>query len=111
MIRLPDNQSEFLHQEFQITSAIVRPNGSFQGMDMLSNTEIYTSGGAEGDTPQIAMLSNTGAYKTLVNITKVGTHEIEGVQTKDGNVYFIIVTDPVNKKDTQKIYYVADTIF
>lgn len=95
----------------QSGSAIVRPNGSFQGFDMLVNTEIYTSGGAEGDTPQIAMMSNTGAYKTLVNITNVGTHEIEGVQTKDGNVYFNIVTDPVNKKNTQKIYYVPDSTF
>lgn len=95
----------------QSGSAIVRPNGSFQGADMLGNTEIYTSGGAEGDTPQIAMMSNSGAYKTLVNITNVGTHEIEGVQTKNGNVYFTIVTDPVNKQNTQKIYYVPDSIF
>ncbi|CAG7607910.1 hypothetical protein PAESOLCIP111_01007 [Paenibacillus solanacearum] len=95
----------------QSGSAIVRPNGSFQGLDMLSNTEIYTSGGAEGDTPQIAMMSGTGSYKTLASITNVGTHEIEGVQTKNNNVYFTIVTDPVNKKDTQKIYYVPDSIF
>ncbi|WP_434006901.1 hypothetical protein [Paenibacillus konkukensis] len=95
----------------QSGSAIVRPNGSFQGVDMLDKTEIYTSGGAEGDTPQIAMMSNTGAYKTLVNITNVGTHEIEGVQTKNGNVYFNIVTDPTNKKDTQQIYYVPDSLF
>lgn len=95
----------------QSGSEIVRPNGSFQGIDMLDNTEIYTSGGAEGDTPQIAMMSNTGAYNTLVNITNVGTHEIEGVQTKNGNVYFTIVTDPINKQNTQKIYYVPDSIF
>ncbi|MDQ0063778.1 helveticin J family class III bacteriocin [Paenibacillus harenae] len=95
----------------QSGSAIVRPNGSFQGADMLDNTEIYTSGGAEGDTPQIAMMSNTGTFKTLVNITNVGTHEIEGVQTKNGNVYFTIVTDPVNKQNTQKVYYVPDSLF
>ena len=95
----------------QSGSAIVRPNGSFQGVDMLSNTKIFTSGGAEGDVPQIAMMSNTGAYKTLVKITNVGNHEIEGVQTKNGNVYFTIVTDPVNKTNTQKIYYVPDSIF
>jgi hypothetical protein len=95
----------------QSGSGIVRPNGSFQGVDMLSDTEIYTSGGAEGDTPQIAMMTNTGEFKTLVNITNVGTHEIEGVQTKNGNVYFNIVTDTVNKTDSQKIYYVSDSIF
>ncbi|WP_248927094.1 helveticin J family class III bacteriocin [Paenibacillus hamazuiensis] len=95
----------------QSGDAIIRPNGSFQGVDMLGNTEIYTSGGAEGDIPQIAMLSDTGVYKSLVKITNVGTHEIEGVQTKNGNVYFTIVTDPVNKQNTQKIYYVSDSIF
>jgi hypothetical protein len=95
----------------QTGTNIVRPNGSFQGMDMLSSTEVYTSGGAEGQTPQIAMMNNTGTYKTLVNITNVGTHEIEGVQTKDDKVYFNIVTDPVNKQNTQKIYYVPDSIF
>jgi hypothetical protein len=95
----------------QSGSAIVRPNGSFQGADMLGSTEIYTSGGAEGDTPQIAMMDNAGTYKTLVNITNVGTHEIEGVQTKNNNVYFTIVTNPTSKQNTQKIYYVADSIF
>ncbi|SFI40087.1 hypothetical protein SAMN02799624_00828 [Paenibacillus sp. UNC496MF] len=95
----------------QSGDGIVRPNGSFQGLDMLDDSEIYTSGGAEGDTPQIAMMSGTGAYKTLVNVTNVGKHEIEGVQTKDGNVYFTIVADPDDKKDTQKVYYVPDSVF
>ncbi|MPY17338.1 phage baseplate protein [Paenibacillus glucanolyticus] len=95
----------------QSGSNIIRPNGSFQGADMLGKTEIYTSGGADGDTPQIAFISSIGAYKTLVNITNVGKREIEGVQTKNGNVYFTIVTDPVNKKDTQKVYYVPDSVF
>ncbi|KRE99445.1 hypothetical protein ASG89_28210 [Paenibacillus sp. Soil766] len=95
----------------QSGTAIVRPNDSFQGADMLANTEIYTSGGAEGQTPQIAKMSNSGTYQTLVSITNVGTHEIEGVQTKNNNVYFVIVTDPVNKKNTQKIYYVPDSLF
>lgn len=95
----------------QSGSAIIRPNGSFQGLDMLGQTEIYTSGGAEGQTPQIAMLSNKGVYKTLVKITNVGKHEIEGVQTKNGNVYFTVVTDPVHKQNSQKIYYVPDSKF
>ncbi|MCM3492192.1 class III bacteriocin [Paenibacillus lactis] len=95
----------------QSGSRIIRPNGSFQGADMLGSTKIYTSGGAEGQTPQIAMMTSSGAYKSLVKITNVGKHEIEGVQTKNGNVYFTIVTDPKNKKNTQKIYYVPDTIF
>ncbi|TVY07276.1 helveticin J family class III bacteriocin [Paenibacillus cremeus] len=95
----------------QSGTEIVRPNGSFQGVDMLDKTKIFTSGGAAGDTPQIAMMDNTGAYKTLANITNVGMYEIEGVQTKDSRVYFNIVPDTVNKQNTQKIYYVADSIF
>lgn len=90
---------------------IIRPNGSFQGMDLLGSTEIYTCGGADGEQPQIAKISNTGVYQALVKITNVGNREIEGVQTKNGNVYFVIVTDPVNKQNTQKIYYVPDSIF
>ncbi|NUU76822.1 helveticin J family class III bacteriocin [Paenibacillus xylanilyticus] len=90
---------------------IIRPNDSFQGADLLDKTEIYTSGGADGDTPKIALISNSGTYKTLVNITNVGKREIEGVQTKNGNVYFTIVSDPVNKKNTQKVYYVPDSVF
>ncbi|WP_410768851.1 hypothetical protein [Fontibacillus sp. BL9] len=90
---------------------IIRPNGSFQGADLLGKTEIYTSGGAEGEIPQIAMMTNTGTYQTLVKITNVGPHEIEGVQTKNGNVYFNIVTDPVDKKNTQKVYYLSDSVF
>lgn len=95
----------------QSGSGIVRPNGSFQGVDMLDKTKIFTSGGADGQTPQIAMMTGSGAYKTLVKITNVGNREIEGVQTKNGKVYFTIVPDPTNKQNTQKIYYVADTIF
>jgi hypothetical protein len=90
---------------------IVRPNGSFQGADLLGQTQLYTSGGGEGDTPQIAKLSSAGAYKALVKVTNVGAHEIEGVQTKNGNVYFTILPDPVNKTNSQRIYYVSDGIF
>lgn len=95
----------------QSGTGIIRPNGSFQGVDMLDYTEIYTTGGGEGDVPSIAMITNTGAYQSLVKITNVGNHEIEGVQTKNGNVYFVIVPDPTNKQSTQKIYYVSDLIF
>lgn len=95
----------------QSGSNIIRPNGSFQGMDLLGSTEIYTCGGADGEQPQIAKISHTGVYEALVKITNVGNREIEGVQTKNGNVYFVIVTDPVNKQSTQKIYYVPDSIF
>lgn len=100
-----------LYSFTQTGTNIIRPNGSFQGMDLLGSTEIYTSGGGEGQVPSIALITNTGAYQSLVKITNVGNHEIEGVQTKNGNVYFVIVPDPVNKQSTQKIYYVSDLIF
>jgi hypothetical protein len=77
---------------------------------LLGSAEIYTSGGKEGEIPAIAMISNTGVYKSLVKITNVDNREIEGVQTKNGNVYFVIV-DASNKKNGQKIYYVPDSIF
>ena len=93
----------------QSGDGIVRPNDLSRGL-ISSIAQRYTSGREEGETPQIAMMTNTGAYKTLVKITNVGTHEIEGVQTKNGNVYFTIVTYPVNKKDTQKVYYVPDSV-
>ncbi|MDP9700770.1 hypothetical protein J2T16_003677 [Paenibacillus intestini] len=95
----------------QSGSGIIRPNGSFQGVDLLGKTQIFTSGGAEGDTPQIAKISSSGVYQSLVKITNVGKHEIEGVQNKNGNVYFLIVADPGNKSSGQKIYYVPDSVF
>jgi hypothetical protein len=95
----------------QTGSQIIRPNGSFQGADLLGDSRIFTSGGADGQTPKIALISGSGAYRTLVTITNVGNREIEGVQTKNGNVYFTIVADPVNKRDTQKIYFVPDNVF
>lgn len=95
----------------QTGSGIVRPNDSFQGIDMLSNTKIFVCGGGEGDVPQIARMSNSGTYQTLVKITNVGNHEIESVQTKDSRVYFCIVPDTSSKKNSQIIYYVPDSIF
>lgn len=95
----------------QSGSGIIRPNGSFQGVDLLGKTQIFTSGGAEGETPQIAKISSAGTYQSLVKITNVGKREIEGVQTKNGSVYFTIVADPGNKKNGQKIYYVSDSLF
>lgn len=100
-----------LYSFTQTGTNIIRPNGSFQGMDLLGSTEIYTSGGAETEVPSIALITNTGVYQSLVKITNVGNHEIEGMQTKNGNVYFVIIPDTVNKQSTQKVYYVPDSIF
>lgn len=95
----------------QSGSGIVRPNGSFQGVDMVSNTKIFTTGGAEGEVPSIAMMDYYGVYQTLVKVTNVGNHEIEGVQTKDSRVYFVIVPNTTSKQSTQKVYYVQESLF
>ncbi|MBR6826391.1 MAG: hypothetical protein IKM59_07585 [Oscillospiraceae bacterium] len=97
----------------QSGSGIIRPNGSFQGIDMSSTKSIYLSGGADGDVPQIARTNSSGSYLKLIKVTNVGNLEIEGVQCKRGNVYFIIVPSTVaaDKKEKHKIYYIPETIF
>ncbi|MBQ4556061.1 MAG: hypothetical protein IJA60_00255 [Clostridia bacterium] len=90
---------------------IVRPNGSFQGIDMLGNSDIYVSGGLDGQTPQIARMSNNGAYEKLVYVSNVGKKEIEGLQCKNGNIYFLIIPNTVFKWNTQKIYYLSEALF
>ncbi len=97
----------------QSGSNIIRPNGSFQGIDISSKNSIYLTGGADGDTPQIAMTNSSGSYKKLVKVTNVGNLEIEGVQCKNGNVYFVIVPSTVaaDKKEKHKIYYIPETKF
>ncbi len=97
----------------QSGSGIIRPNGSFQGIDMSSTKSIYLSGGADGDTPQIARTNSSGSYLKLVNVTNVGKLEIEGVQCKRGNVYFVIVPSTVaaDKKEKHKIYYIPESKF
>lgn len=92
-------------------SNIIRPNNSFQGIDMLNNNKLFVSGGAEGQTPQMARMTNAGSYAKLVKISNVGKHEIEGLQCKDSRIYFVIVPNTTSKKDTQKIYYIEDKKF
>ena len=97
----------------QSGSSIIRPNSSFQGIDISSKNSIYLTGGADGDVPQIAMMNSSGSYKKLVKVTNVGNLEIEGVKTKNGNVYFVIVPSTVaaDKKEKHKIYYIPESKF
>ena len=97
----------------QSGSNIIRPNGSFQGIDLSSKSSIYLSGGGEGETPQIARTNSSGSYLKLVKVGNVGTHEIEGVQTQNGRVYFLIVPSTVaaEKKEQQAIYYINESVF
>ncbi len=97
----------------QSGTGIIRPNGSFQGIDMSSTKSIYLSGGGHGDTPQIARMNSSGSYLKLIKVSNVGALEIEGVQCKRGNVYFVIVpgTTAAEKKDYHKIYYIKESTF
>ncbi len=97
----------------QSGSSIIRPNGSFQGIDLFSKSRIYLSGGADGDIPQIAKINSSGTYKKLVKISNVGKLEIEGIQCKDSKVYFLIVpgTTSALKKNSHKIYYLNESVF
>ena len=97
----------------QSGSNIIRPNDSFQGIDMSSTSSIYLSGGADGETPQIARMNSSGSYLKLIKVTNVGSLEIEGVQCKRGNVYFTIVpgTTADLKKNSHKIYYIPEKTF
>ena len=93
--------------------AAIRPNGSFQGIDLSTYSKLYTTGGADGQTPQIAKFNHNGTYLKLLKISNVGNKEIEGVQCKDDRVYFLIVTGTTSaaKKNEQKIYYVKESAF
>jgi len=91
-------------------SAIIRPNGSFQGIDMLDNDRIFLTGGADGEVPMMACMSNSGSYDKLIKIVDADNKEIEGVQCKNGNLYFLIVADTSDKANTQQIRYIPDSL-
>ena len=97
----------------QSGSSIIRPNDSFQGIDLFSRWRIYLSGGGHGETPQIAKTNSNGTYLKLVKISNVGKLEIEGIQCKDSKVYFLIVpgTTTALKKNSHKIYYLNESVF
>ncbi len=97
----------------QTSSTVVRPNGSFQGVDLSTYSRIYTTGGAEGDTPMMAKMNHNGTYLKLAKITNVGNHEIEGVQYRDHRLYFLILptTNSTEKKNNQQIWYLNESVF
>ncbi len=94
-------------------SSIVRPNGSFQGVDIASYSKIYVIGGTEGEIPKIAKMNAKGTYLKCVKVSNVGKHEIEGVQYKNGNIYFVIIpkTTSASKKNEQKICCIKESKF
>lgn len=111
----------------QTGSNKVLPNGSFQGIEMTETNKIYVSGGGEGQTPQIAKMNLSGVLQSTVSIIGVPltesslTPEIEGLQAKTVNgedrLYFVLPYYTYNnlkviqKKNTQKIYYITEGDF
>jgi len=106
--------------------ARVWPNKSFQGLEMTGTSNVYISGGAEGDTAQICKMDTKGTLKSTVSITGVNKTkesllpEIEGLQAKKVNgenrLYFLLPYYGKNiliktKTNTQQIYYIKESDF
>ena len=70
---------------------IVRPNGSFQGVELYDKNTIFTCGGAgEGVIPKIGKLNNSGKFLCEATIANVGTSSINGLQILNGKIYFAV---------------------
>ncbi len=84
------------------SSQIVRPNSSFQGVELASKNVIFTCGGAGDAAPMIGKMNSAGTYQCQATIANVGTSSINGLQSLNGKLYFAIVGD--STADGQKIY-------
>ena len=95
-------------------SNYVAPNNSFQGIEISGKNSIYLSGGnGTKERPQIAMMNSNGTYKKLLQFTNWGTTNnptIQGMQAKQGNIYFLI-PEGSDRTNGQKIYYIEETAF
>ena len=84
---------------------IVRPNGSFQGVELYDKNTIFTCGGAgEGVIPMIGKLSSSGKFLCQATIANVGTSSINGLQVLNGKIYFAVEGN--SWTDGQMIYSV-----
>lgn len=64
----------------QSKNATNSPNGSFQGLELSSYDNIFTSGGIESDPyPLITKMSSTGTLKLTLSIPSWAGREIEGL--------------------------------
>ena len=84
------------------SSQIVRPNSSFQGVELASKNVIFTCGGAGDVAPMIGKMNSAGTYQCQATISNVGTSSINGLQSLNGKLYFAIVGD--STADGQRIY-------
>ena len=81
---------------------IVRPHGSFQGVELLDKNAIFTCGGAGDVAPKIGKLNNSGKYLCEATIANVGTASINGLQCLNGRLYFAI--EGTSGTDGQMLY-------
>ena len=82
---------------------IVRPNGSFQGVELYDKNTIFTCGGAgEGVVPMIGKLNSSGKFLCQATIANVGTSSINGLQVLNGKIYFAVEGN--SRTDGQMIY-------
>ena len=96
-------KSELIYSFTQTgSSQIVRPNSSFQGVELASKNVIFTCGGAGDVAPMIGKMNSAGTYQCQATIANVGTSSINGLQSLNGKLYFAIVGD--STADGQKIY-------
>lgn len=107
-------------------SSRVWPNKSFQGVEMTGKSNIYVSGGGEGEIAKICKMNTQGTLLSTVSITGVKkteggkTPEIEGLQAKTVNgenrIYFVLpyydkVLGVLKKTNTQQVYYIKESSF
>ena len=83
-------------------SQIVRPNSSFQGVELASKNVIFTCGGAGDVVPMIGKMNSAGTYQCQASITNVGNSSINGLQSLNGKLYFAVEGDSMT--DGQMIY-------
>lgn len=85
------------------------PNGSFQGMDMASDSSICVVGGSVGETPALSYLTQEDGGYTFSSLITISNRnfnentEIEGVQLEGNEIYFGIC-DHDTKTTEQYIY-------
>ena len=84
------------------SSTIVRPHGSFQGVELYNKSTIFTCGGAGDVAPKIAKMNGSGKFLCEATINNVGTYSINGLQSLNGKLYFAIEGD--SRTDGQMIY-------
>lgn len=67
-------------------TSVNSPNGSFQGMELSSNGNIFTSGGGTSTGATITKMNSRGEFVKRINISQWRGYEIEGLHL-NGSLY------------------------